>query len=165
MLGPMNPAVRPVVSKLCVPVLATTVELLSDTPPRGTQPSFPPSSKSAESVPVSAAATCSVSGSPAGALSVEHATATTPKPTDAKINERKDFTMTLPLSNFWAVNSPTAICTAANKLALFHRPPQRPLRRLFEYFDMTHLTGSIDAVAHHNYRCVQNNCTRQQFVG
>src|SRR6185437_10388564 len=55
MLGPMNPALRPVVSRLWVPVLATSVESLMDTPlPRGIQPSFPPSSKSADSDPVSA---------------------------------------------------------------------------------------------------------------
>jgi hypothetical protein len=122
----MKPDVRPVVSKLCVPVLATTVELLIETPlPRGTQPSVPPSSKSAESVPVNAEATCSTSPPELGALSAEQPTPTTPSHTEAKVNERIDFTMSLSLSNFRAVmqrNQSVWWRTVRAWLRLFDRP-------------------------------------------
>jgi hypothetical protein len=99
----MKPDVRFVVRRLCVPVLATSVEFVTVGLPNGNQPCVVPSSKSVESVPVSAEATCWTSGPDAGDLSVEHPTATTPSHNDLKISERPDIDMPLSLSNYRAV--------------------------------------------------------------
>src|SRR3954470_15229446 len=99
MPGPMKPDVRFVVRRLCVPVLATSVELVTVGLPNGNQPCVVPSSKSVESAPVSAETTCWTSGSAVGALSVEHPTATTPSHSDTHrettVSERTTFTMPL----------------------------------------------------------------------
>src|SRR5688500_7540063 len=69
MLGPWNPAVRLLVSRLRVPVLAAAVVLVRTTPPpRATQPWSVPSSKSLETrgcasarpTPASVAATATI---------------------------------------------------------------------------------------------------------
>src|SRR5579863_3431996 len=84
MPGPMKPDVRFVVRRLCVPVLATSVEFATVGLPNGNQPCVVPSSKSVERVPVSAAIFVVTSGSLLGAPPFAQPMATTTGDNEAR---------------------------------------------------------------------------------
>src|SRR5215468_11176503 len=101
MPGPLKVAVRFVVLRLCVPVSACSVELVSVGEPNGNQPPSEPSSQSLW-IDVSAATLSATLGSSGGrASSLEQPSAATEMDNEAKTVSRRQLPISIPPEVAW----------------------------------------------------------------